>query len=509
MKVIYSEFKTPNAIKLVNALSKNLNWHPICFVNSGSHQKNITNIKKELLDVKNDLDFVSLDALRNFEIDTKVHRIKAVDRNILEKLSKYESSFFSWFEDTTGWNYSFHERREYYLNILSYWNFYLSKTKPDLIFFYTWPHLVCDYPLYLLAKKIFKVNVIYINPIPLFENRFFLSNTLENINNQFIYKFDLIKNNKIKIADDVKNFVDRLSGNKVGLPEYVTNYFKFLDKINLISFMKEFIKLFLTFKAFNYSSVFYKKNKKPISKKGSRLNNIEYLIFRLKNYLKTKKLKLIYKKLTKPIERENFILFLGNYQPEVLSNLIAGHDEDILNVINQIKNELPSYWKIYYKEHPNIFKCGDKGALWRSENFYKKLSQIDGLKILDYEKNTIDIIDQSRAVATISGTVGIEAIIRGKFALVFGESWYGNSEGVQLIRNLDDLREGIKKIQNNKKINLEYVYKFLQVAYDNSSSSLLKFDSRHYIKKNNILDNEMNNILEFIKNKYNEFKNVK
>jgi hypothetical protein len=508
MRIIYSDFKTKNAISLVGALAKNFNWKPVSFINSGNHQKNINNIKQTLTNLSDTADFVSLDELRDFSISKKNENSKPLDRTVLEKLSKYESSYFSWFEDTTGWNFSYHERRDYYYDILGFWNHYLNKTKPDLIFFYTWPHLVCDYPLYLLAKKIFNIDVIYINPIPLFENRLFLSNTLENISGQFCEKLKQSKDNKIQISIDVKKFIDRLTSKKVELPYYITRYFDQLDKINLKFFFKEFFKLFLTLKIFRKSSIFYKKNKNSISDQSSKLNNVEYLIFRFKNYLKTKKLEKFYTKLCSQTDKENFILFLGNYQPEVLSNLIAGHDEDIINVVKQIKNEIPKSWKIYYKEHPNIFKGADKGALWRSETFFKKLCQIDGLRIIDYNANTINLVDQSRAVATISGTVGIEATIRGKFALVFGESWYGNSEGANLIRNTEDLKIIINKIQNNEKINLENVNKFLQIAYDNSMSELSKFDPRYYVKKNDISDDEMTKILKFIKNKYNEFKNV-
>lgn len=508
MKVIYSEFKTKNALKLLNSLIKNLDWQPVSIINFGDHQKNISNFKKNIFNNQHEPDFVSLDKIRSLNIDNKKKYSKPLDRSALEKLSKYENSYFSWFEDTTGWNFSYHERRNYYYDVLSFWNYYLSEIKPDLIFFYTWPHHVSDYPLYLLAKKIYKINVMYINPIPIFEKRFVLSDSLENINNQFYEKINQ-QNAEININDEVNKFVNRILSKKVEIPNYVKKYYEQLDKINLKSFFKEYLKLLLTFRIFNKSSIFYKKNTRHISDKNSRLNNIEYLNFRLKNFLKIKSLKKLYLKLCQKIKDENFIVFLGNYQPEVLSNLIAGHDEDIINVIKQIRYEIPNSWKIYYKEHPNIFKGGDKGAMWRSKNFYNELTKIDGLKLIDYNLNTIDVVDQSKAVATISGTVGIEATIRGKHALIFGESWYGKSEGAHLIRNTFDLKKSLEKIQNDEKINILNVKKYLQIVYDNSLEELSNFDPRYYVKGKDILDSELDIVLEFIKNKYIEFNDAK
>ena len=124
MKVIYSEFKTKNAFKLLNSLIKNLDWQPVSIINSGDHQKNIFNFKKNIFNNQHEPDFVSLDKIRTLNIDNKKKYSKPLDRSALEKLSKYENSYFSWFEDTTGWNFSYHERRNYYYDVLSFWNYY-------------------------------------------------------------------------------------------------------------------------------------------------------------------------------------------------------------------------------------------------------------------------------------------------------------------------------------------------------------------------------------------------
>lgn len=45
-----------------------------------------------------------------------------IDAKIIGALSKYESFIFDLMEDTTGWNFSFHERRRYYYDLLNFFN---------------------------------------------------------------------------------------------------------------------------------------------------------------------------------------------------------------------------------------------------------------------------------------------------------------------------------------------------------------------------------------------------
>jgi hypothetical protein len=68
------------------------------------------------------------------------------------------------------------------------------------------------------------------------------------------------------------------------------------------------------------------------------------------------------------------------------------------------------------------------------------------VRLIPIEANQFDLIDSSLAVATISGTVGIEGIARGKPALVFGDVWYERCQGAYRVRNLEDCRLAVAAI---------------------------------------------------------------
>ena len=82
MRVIYSEFKSKNAINLIKNLEKNNNWKPTAYLYSGSFDK--INFEAD-----NECDFISTDKMRR-GIFPKYENKNPVDKSILEKLAKYE-----------------------------------------------------------------------------------------------------------------------------------------------------------------------------------------------------------------------------------------------------------------------------------------------------------------------------------------------------------------------------------------------------------------------------------
>ena len=499
MRVIYSEFKGKNAIELAKNLNLKHNWKSITYLNSGHINKNDYESNEEC-------EFISIDMLRS-GVFPKYKNKNPIDKSILEKLSKYESSYFSWFEDTTGWNFSFNERREYYHNILNFWNNYIHKKKPDLLFSYTWPHLIVDYPLYLLCTKVYKIKFLYIMPIPFFEDRLSIGNDLENISEIFRENYIRnISNSDFKISKDVNMFFDRVSSDSPNMAKNISIYLKHLDNVNLYKFLLEFFRLTITLKGFKKCQIFFKKNHLPLRLDNSRLSNFQYLNFRFNNFIKINKLKKFYKKKCKAELPKKYILFSGGYQPEVLSNLIAGHDEITKNVIERVSAFLPKDWKILYKEHPNTFKPGDKGSLWRNEGFYNDLLSIDNVQLADHELNTYELLDSSEAVATISGSIGIESVIRGKPAFVFGQSWYRPCKSIYYINNNDDIKNAFHSINQQNQINNKDIKIYLQTVFDLSSKELYKLNSYHYINSKNLDQNEIKNmtkiILRFFKHSY-------
>src|SRR4051812_18299253 len=113
-KVVYSYISNDESRLIVEALQKECDWEPIIF--HGGALRGLQEYFPNAL-------FADASRLRRGYFDySKIGEPIAIDAAILEKLSKFESTYLNWLEDTTGWNFSFQERRRYYYDILTYWN---------------------------------------------------------------------------------------------------------------------------------------------------------------------------------------------------------------------------------------------------------------------------------------------------------------------------------------------------------------------------------------------------
>jgi len=118
---------------------------------------------------------------------------------------------------------------------------------------------------------------------------------------------------------------------------------------------------------------------------------------------------------------------------------------DQAKALEDLASILPDDYYIYVKEHPNSF-----GGL-RSENFYLRLSNIPNLVLLDSSVSNYDLLANAKIIATITGTVGFEAISGGKPVITFGYSWYNNLPGVYRFCATLDISEVINcKIDHNE-----------------------------------------------------------
>ena len=119
-----------------------------------------------------------------------------------------------------------------------------------------------------------------------------------------------------------------------------------------------------------------------------------------------------------------FVYFPLQFQPEMTTSTLGGCYSDQLLAIEHLSRILPDDFWIYVKENPL-----QTGAM-RGPKFFNRLDRIPNLKFLPSYANTHELTDRSEFVATVTGTVGWEAIRKGKIALVFGRVWYCSLPGV-------------------------------------------------------------------------------
>jgi len=350
-KVIYADFTNDESRFIVEYLNDQHHWQPVFF---HSVNKSRSWAKERFPNAV----FHDLFAMRQSNFDySGIGKPVPIDGKILNNLSQYELSYLCWLEDTSGWNFSIYQRRRYYYDVLKYWNTVIHHLKPDLYVAYTWPHLPSDYPLYLLCKHCYDIPILFVNPVPLLDDKYYLM--ADSIEDQSgIVDALYLSDEKLELSDVTKKYLEHLRSKKATIPKHVADYYSKLHQLYRKRFLNvlRLLKMILTGIAFKKSELSFKKNTQSWECDASKLTNIEYVLFRWQLTRKNKRLKNFYKRMIQwPGYDQKYIYFPAPYQPEVLSNLAAGRYEDVFLILDMISQNIPKDWLIYYKEHPNTF----------------------------------------------------------------------------------------------------------------------------------------------------------
>jgi capsule polysaccharide export protein KpsC/LpsZ len=144
---------------------------------------------------------------------------------------------------------------------------------------------------------------------------------------------------------------------------------------------------------------------------------------------------------------------------------------------------LPPDISIYVKEHP---KQTIVGRNFRFYNFTHPR-----IKYIKSSCNSFDLIENSLAIATCTGTAGIEALFFEKPVLLFGDWFYKFAPGVFCIKTKQDLLFALDAIKNSFHFTEDSLLSFLQNVYNYS------FDAHVDKQHEGARDNEiMYNVLE-------------
>lgn len=132
-------------------------------------------------------------------------------------------------------------------------------------------------------------------------------------------------------------------------------------------------------------------------------------------------------------------------QPEMSTSALGGKFRDQALMIECLARDLPPDWKIFVKENPR------QGSYARGPMFFHRLNRIPSVEIMPSSANTHALSQNAQFVASVTGTVGWEAIRQGTPAMVFGAAWYRSLEGVINYRPGMDFNEIARmKINHNK-----------------------------------------------------------
>lgn len=116
--------------------------------------------------------------------------------------------------------------------------------------------------------------------------------------------------------------------------------------------------------------------------------------------------------------RKKIIVFM-HYQPERTSipeGGIYGQQLVIIRLLSMISKKYG--FDVVVKEHPSMFR-NHFDPDFRSRYDYKAISMMDNTYLTSLSMDSFSLIDISSLIVTITGTVALEALMRGKPALMF------------------------------------------------------------------------------------------
>jgi hypothetical protein len=125
-------------------------------------------------------------------------------------------------------------------------------------------------------------------------------------------------------------------------------------------------------------------------------------------------------KFQSPDYNQDYIYFPLHLQPEYSTLVLNQKYSNQIDVVRDLSKNIPSTYKLYVKEHPNMSEF--KG--WRSLDYYNRLKSMSNVKLIHPDINSQDIIKESELVATISGTAGLEALLHKRPVIVIGNPHY-------------------------------------------------------------------------------------
>lgn len=181
---------------------------------------------------------------------------------------------------------------------------------------------------------------------------------------------------------------------------------------------------------------------------------------------------------------ERFIVFFLHYQPERTS-LPEGHQfAQQWLALRILANSLPPGYRLAVKEHPSTFRYYFNPG-FRSRDFYQNISQLPNTSLVPLDRSPFDLIDKAAAVATITGTVGVEAIIRGKPVIVFGAAQYRDIKGVFAVNSMEGAKSALAQIHAGVNVlaneDLEDYFKRVdQISFDTDPN--LKITSKEVMR---------------------------
>ena len=136
---------------------------------------------------------------------------------------------------------------------------------------------------------------------------------------------------------------------------------------------------------------------------------------------------------------DQFWLMMLHYEPEKSTNPDGGSNRDQLEFIRAVARELPAGGHLVAREHPAQFTMSKPGYAGKDPSFYEELAAIPGVLVANRAVTNWELIDRTTLAFTITGTLGLEALVKGIPVVHAGLPWYRGFPGTYHASDLSEI----------------------------------------------------------------------
>jgi len=206
---------------------------------------------------------------------------------------------------------------------------------------------------------------------------------------------------------------DRLWAEKV-LEAYEKNYYRPALKkatrtfYDVLKMMPEHLNAFWTLIIFSYwdwGNLYARYSLLKIIRMyiSRRINLLSYNIFRC----------------YRTVGSNPYCLYALHTQPESSIDVAGSFFSNQIALITFISRSLPVSHELYVKVHPTDVDG-------KSFGFYNRISKIPGVRLINYNINSRQLLQKASIIFTLTGTIGYEAGLLGKSVVTFAKNFYND-----------------------------------------------------------------------------------
>jgi len=476
VRAILSEFGQPFAIPMAKKLIDDHNWDIRYWIARSAIQEevmtefpdcvfHVSGKARRGLPPEQPVDF------KRCPLDAEIlARYAFTERHALaqsDRLNLYDSTF------------TYGDRLRLYHHLLGYWLGVVEEIKPDVVVFLTIPHVIYDYVLYDICRAQGVKTIIFekTNIVGLIYAYEHLDTGPTEIAEAYSKALAQPLPATVELSQRMEQVIAKAKGDyKDAVPIGLINAInvsgagtsqagsslatKARDKLRGL-----WSRISIQFSRIIAGNVPLSVGKLPGRPLADRsMSRLEYVRTRMNIRAQKKRLLAAYTRLSaKPDLSRPYIYVTLQHQPEQAANPQGGEYQHQYLMVETLAALIPDGWSLYVKEHVASLLSHSQFERNRTPAYYEALAKIPAVTLVSPDMGSFDLIDNARAVATISGSAGWEAVLRGKPALLFGYSWYRNCEGVFQCHTVNQITSALEQIETGYAVEANKVRLYLSV----------------------------------------------